>query len=158
MADSRADVPVLEQSRRLGRRLALILALVLVVAGVVALLRPRREHVPGHAFALPVPEGRVVVEVLNGTRRQGLARVATRILRRRGIDVVYLDNADAATAKRITATRILVRRGETDRGRTVAAALGAAASAVVVERDTLRRVDVSVILGPDFRPQGDLHP
>jgi hypothetical protein len=153
MADSRADVPVLEQSRRLGRRLALILVLALLVAGIVALLRPRREQLPGHAFTLPAPEGRIVVEVLNGTRRQGLARVATRMLRRRGIDVVSLDNADATTT-----TRILVRRGESDQGRTVAAALGAVTTAVVVARDTLRRVDVSVILGPDFRPEGDLHP
>ena len=81
------------------------------------------------------------------------AAMVEKQLRRRGIDVVSLDNAEVATA-----TRILVRRGEPDRGRTVAAALGAAATTVVVARDTLRRVDVSVILGPDFRPQGDLHP
>ena len=151
MADSRADVPVLEQPRRPWRYLALILAL-LAAGGVVAFLWPRRERVEGHAFAVPSPDRRIVVEVLNGTGRQGLARVATRMLRRQGIDVVYLGNADAPA----DSTRVVVRRGEPSRGQTVASALGS--GAVVVARDTLRRVDVSVILGSDFRPRGELHP
>jgi precorrin isomerase len=124
----------------------------LAVGGVVALLWPRRERVEGHAFAIPAPDRRIVVEVLNGTGRQGLARVATRILRRQGIDVVFLGNADSAQA----ATRVIVRRGESDRARTVATALGI--GAVSEALDTLRRVDVSVILGADFHPKGDLHP
>ena len=45
---------------------------------------------------MPAPERRVTVEVLNGTARQGLARIATRVLRRRGLDVVFLGNADTA--------------------------------------------------------------
>lgn len=93
-----------------------------------------------------------MVEVLNGTRRQGLARVATRILRRQGIDVVFFGNADSVAAS----TRVVVRRGEPDRGRTVAVALGI--GTVVETPDTLRRVDVSVILGDDFRPKEELHP
>jgi hypothetical protein len=38
----------------------------------------------------------------------------------------------------------------------VAAALGA--GKVVVEVDTFRRVDVSVILGDDFKPRLEVHP
>jgi hypothetical protein len=152
MADSRADVPVLEQPRRHGRRVALIVAPALAGAVVVALLWPRRERVADHAFAIPAPKGRIMVEVLNGTRRQGLARVATRILRRQGVDVVFFGNADSV----VTSTQVVVRRGESDRGRTVAAALGI--GTVVDVSDTLRRVDVSVILGDDFRPQEELHP
>jgi len=125
-----------------------------VGAGIIALLQPRREHITGHAYALPSPERRIVVEVLNGTRRQGLGRVATRMLRQQGIDVVYVDNADSA----VGATRVLVRRGESDRGRTVAEALGIGAKAVLPARDTLRRVDVSVVLGGDFQPRGEFHP
>ncbi len=75
-----------------------------------------------------------------------MARAATRMLRRHGLDVVYYGNAEEA----VDSTRVIVRRGDPGRGRDVRQVLGA--GRVVVEPDTLRRVDVSVILGPDFRP------
>jgi hypothetical protein len=97
------------------------------------------------AYPIPSPEQRITVEVLNGTRRAGVARAATRMLRRRGLDVVSFGNADQA----VDSTRVIVRRGDPDRGRDVRLALGV--GQIVVESDTLRRVDVSVILGADFR-------
>jgi hypothetical protein len=93
-----------------------------------------------------------MVEVLNGTRRQGAARTATRMLRQRGLDVVFLGNADSMAG----ATQVIVRRGDPQRARHVAAALGA--GEIVILPDTFRRVDVSVILGEDFRPTLGLHP
>jgi alpha-D-ribose 1-methylphosphonate 5-triphosphate synthase subunit PhnH len=90
----------------------------------------------------------VTVEVLNGTRQAGVARAATRMLRRRGLDVVFFGNADQPA----DSTRVIVRRGDLERGRQVRLALGA--GQIVVQPDTLRRVDVSVILGADFRPMG----
>jgi hypothetical protein len=69
------------------------------------------------------------------------------MLRRRGLDVVFYGNAEAA----VESTRVLVRRGDPGTGRDVRQAIGA--GRVVVEPDTFRRVDVSVILGPDFRPK-----
>jgi hypothetical protein len=93
-----------------------------------------------------------MVEVLNGTRRTGAARTATRMLRRQGLDVVFLGNADSLAAL----TRVIVRRGDPSQARYVAQSLGV--GAIVVETDTLRRVDVSVILGDDFRPRLELHP
>ena len=93
-----------------------------------------------------------MVEVLNGTRRQGVARTATRMLRARGVDVVFLGNADSAE----TRTRVIVRRGDPKRAGTVVGVLGV--GKIVVEPDTFRRVDVSVILGDDFRPRLDIHP
>jgi hypothetical protein len=93
-----------------------------------------------------------MVEVLNGTRRQGAARTATRMLRKQGLDVVFLGNADSLAEL----TRVIVRRGDPSRARYVAQALGA--GKVEVETDTLRRVDVSVILGDDFRPRLAIHP
>ena len=105
-----------------------------------------------HAFAIPPVLGRVTIEVLNGTRRQGVARIATRMLRGRGLDVVFLGNADSAE----TLTRVVVRRGNPDRAQYVIDVLGA--GKVVVEPDTFRRVDVSVILGDDFRPKLGVHP
>jgi hypothetical protein len=119
---------------------------------VLGLLWPRPAARPAPAFAVPSPKGRVMVEVLNGTRRTGAARTATRMLRRRGLDVVSLGNADTLVAL----TRVIVRRGDPTQARYVAQALGA--GTVVVETDTLRRVDVSVILGDDFRPRLELHP
>lgn len=111
-----------------------------------------REHVQGHAYAVPSPARRVTVEVLNGTRRQGLARVATRVLRERGVDVVFFGNADSAS----DSTRVLVRRGDPGRGKDIVEALGA--GRMRIEPDTLRRVDATVILGEDYRPRLSLHP
>jgi hypothetical protein len=125
---------------------------VLLAAAGGLLLRPTPEPVASHTLSAPLPRARVMVEVLNGTRRQGAARTATRMLRRRGLDVVFLGNADSLAES----TQVIVRRGDPDRARFVASALGA--GKVVVESDTFRRVDVSVILGEDFRPRLEVHP
>jgi hypothetical protein len=93
-----------------------------------------------------------MVEVLNGTRRTGAARTATRMLRRQGLDVVSLGNADTLVAL----TRVIVRRGDPSRASYVAQVLGAGKAEL--ETDTLRRVDISVILGEDFRPKLPIHP
>lgn len=124
----------------------------MAVAGVAALLVPqRREHVAGHAYALPSPGRRIRVEVLNGTRRPGFARVATRALRQQGLDVVFFGTGPLADS-----TRIYVRRGDPGQGRDVAEALGI--GRVVVQPDTLRRVDVSVLIGSDWKPRLPLRP
>ena len=126
------------------------------MAGAVAastLLAPaKREQVQGHAYAIPTPDRRITVEVLNGTQRPGAARTATRVLRRQGLDVVFFGNAE----ERADSTSVIVRRGDPARGRDVRQALGV--GRIMVVPDTLRRVDVSVILGQDFRPRGSLHP
>ena len=123
----------------------------LLVAGF-ALLEPRQEPAGPPTLAIPGPRGRVMVEVLNGTGRQGAARTATRLLRSRGLDVVFLGNADSLS----DSTRVVVRRGDPAPASYIAQALGT--GRVVVETDTFRRVDVSVILGADFRPSLPLHP
>jgi LytR cell envelope-related transcriptional attenuator len=142
----------LEQPRRHWRGLALTATAIALAAAGGLLLRPARGNEPPAHSATPPPKGRVQVEVLNGTRRQGAARTATRILRAHGLDVVFLGNADSLA----DSTRVIVRRGDPARARYVAASLGA--GKVVVETDTFRRVDVSVILGEDFRPKLELHP
>ena len=81
---------------------ALIAALALAIAGAVALmLPPERERVAGHAYAIPSPGKRIRVEVLNGTRRPGVARVATRALRQQGLDVVFFGTGPASDSTRI---------------------------------------------------------
>ena len=124
----------------------------MAIAGVVALwLPPEREHVAGHAYPIPSPGRRIRVEVLNGTRRPGYARIATRALRQQGLDVVFFGTGPASDS-----TRVYVRRGDPGQGRDVAEALGV--GRVVIQPDTLRRVDVSVLIGSDWRPRLPLRP
>ena len=122
------------------------------MAGSGFLLRDDPQKPANHAFAIPPVQGRLMVEVLNGTRRQGVARTATRMLRSHGVDVVFLGNADSTERM----TRVIVRRGDPERARTVIGVLRA--GKIVVEADTFRRVDISVILGDDFRPRLGMHP
>jgi calcineurin-like phosphoesterase len=115
--------------------------------------RVEPDIVEGHAFAIPAGDDRTIVEVLNASGRNGLARTATRMLRRAGVDVVYLGNAAFDT---LTATTVLVRRGDSLRAAEVAELLGATRS--VRAPDTTRRVDATVLLGRDFSPTGPYHP
>jgi 2-keto-3-deoxy-L-rhamnonate aldolase RhmA len=120
----------------------------------VVAARIRRDRVEGHAYAIPSAEDRIIVEVLNGTSRAGLARTATRLLRQRGLDVVFFGSADSAS--RTDSTRIIVRRGQRGAAEIVGQALGT--GRIEIELDTLRRVDVSVILGADYQPSAGVHP
>jgi hypothetical protein len=122
-----------------------VLGAVGLAAGVRLLVPPPPPPPREHAYPIPTPAHRVTVEVLNGTRRAGVARAATRMLRRGGLDVVFFGNAD----EMVDSTRVIVRRGDPDKARDVRLALGV--GRIVVEPDTLRRVDVSVVLGADFR-------
>lgn len=88
---------------------------------------------------------RVTVEVLNASGVAGLARTATLALREAGLDVVFYGTADTS----VDSTQVLVRRGPSGAGERVARALGG--GQVRVAGDTLRRVDVTVLLGPDWR-------
>ncbi|MEO8293882.1 MAG: LytR C-terminal domain-containing protein [Gemmatimonadota bacterium] len=133
-------------------RIGLIAAgALLLVTGVVLAARLKRDQVPGHAYAVPSADNRIIIEVMNGTGRQGLGRTVTRILRQQGLDVVLFGNADSTDS-----TRIVVRRGDRKAAETVARALGT--GQVIEQIDTLRRVDVSVILGYDYKPAGEIHP
>jgi hypothetical protein len=124
---------------------------------VVALVAAacRGDSAPAHA----VPGDRgpaLVVEVLNAGAKPGLARVATRMLRRTGIDVVYFGNA-APELGRLDSTRVIVRRGSPELAERVRRALGA--GRVTVELDAARLLDASVLLGADFSPpREDFHP
>ena len=92
------------------------------------------------------------MEVLNGSGRRGLARAATRVLRQAGFDVVYFGNLSQIVAT----TQALARRGDSAAAARVARALGA--KQVRVSTDTLLRVDVTVLLGNDYRPPPGLRP
>lgn len=100
-----------------------------------------------------VPEGMLVeVEVLNGTTRTGLARLGTRVLRRAGFDVVLYDTAP----EQVDSTLVLIRRGGDRPARLIVEVLG---TGRIEERpDSLRLVDVTVVLGADWRPPPGLMP
>ncbi len=123
------------------------------VAAVALRPRPAAPHIE-HAYPIPSADQRILVEVLNGTARPGLARAAARALRRRGLDVIFFGNGDAGGDG--DSTRIIARRGNRAAAERVARALGQ--GIVKLQTDTLRRVDVSVLLGKDYRPPGDGHP
>jgi 2-keto-3-deoxy-L-rhamnonate aldolase RhmA len=144
----------LELSRTHAIGSLIALGAVAATAVGVATLRRRPDQVQGHAFAIPSGDDRIQVEVLNGTTRPGLARTATRVLRRQGVDGVFFGPTDSAG--RSASTLILVRRSAPGIGERVAEALGQGKA--LVRLDTLRRVDASVILGNDYKGPDEVHP
>src|SRR5437773_1618385 len=75
--------------------------------------------------------------------------------RRAGIDVVAYGNAPEALGK-LDSTRIVVRRGTEAVGQRVRRALGR--GRVVVQLDSARLLDASVLLGADVAPRSQFHP
>ena len=133
--------------RRYGR---IIVALLLVV-GIGWLLwrvfAAGRSDLDNYAPAdARAPEGtRIKVEVLNGTRTKGLARRATQYLRDRGFDVV----GSGTNIEPRATTVVYNRSSHPEWARLVARALNATA---VNQPDSSRYLDVTVILGADWRP------
>lgn len=115
---------------------------------------PAAPEPEGLAWPVPSASPRIVVEVFNATstHRGGLARIAVRVLRAHGFDVVAFGTGGGPSAR----TWVAVRRGGPRAGRAVARALGV--DSVVVAPDTLRLVDASVFLGDDYHPVVPLHP
>ncbi len=137
--------------QRPRRRYGRIILVFLILCGIgwiawqlLALRAPRSgSRAPDDARA---PEGvRIKVEVLNATQTRGLARKATVYLRDRGFDVVGSGNVSEQRAN----TVVYDRSSHPDWARLV----GRAMTAPVVDRpDTSRYLDVTVLLGGDWRP------
>lgn len=113
-----------------------------------------RDRVTGHAYDIPSGDDRTIVEVFNGSKRNGLARLGARRLRKYGIDVVLFASIPGPDS--VDTTKVIVRRGDRARAEQVLKILGA--GKVSVETDTLRRVDVTVILGRDYVADNDGRP
>jgi LytR cell envelope-related transcriptional attenuator len=133
----------------------LSLAFALVAAFIVSFVITLRSDTPrvtatvGNGPALPGVNSGKRVEVLNGSGRSGLARLATDQLRMAGFDVVYLGNAPKQAKSSVAFDRV----GKIELARAVAKTLGIARAET--SRDTTRLVEVSVILGTDWVPPGD---
>jgi hypothetical protein len=118
-----------------------VAALIVIIAWRLAVRGPRPA-----TGDLPIPGERVpyVVEVLNGTGADGLARGVTRRLRHQGIDVVSFGSA---TVGGTDSTLVIVRRGDTAAGLVVRRALGL--GRVTFAPDSTLLLDVTVLLGRD---------
>jgi hypothetical protein len=92
-----------------------------------------------------VPDSRVRIEVLNGSRKAGLARLATDRLRAAGYDVVFLGNARSVASESV----VLDRVGKREIANEVANILQI--ERIETQRDTARYLEVTVILGTDWR-------
>jgi hypothetical protein len=94
----------------------------------------------------PVPgEGNgYLVELLNASGVDGLARTMARRLRAEGIDVVYFGNAALDT---LSTTQILVRRGDSTAALRVRTAIGV--GTVAIRRDSSLLLDATVYVGRD---------
>lgn len=121
-----------------------VAAVALVVAAV--LWRDRGLEPPSTVTVLVPDDVRIKVEVLNASGQRGLARRATFALRDAGFDVVRFDNASEPR----DSTLVLSRSGKDDWARLVARALGGAR--VEARPDSTRYLDVTVLLGADWRP------
>ena len=123
------------------------------MAGIGVWILIRNDPVSAGVEAVPLLGGeRIVVEVLNGSGRRGFARTATRALRQAGFDVVYF----GTVADPVAVTQVIARRGDSSAAVRVARALGIGQARV--RQDTLLRVDVTVLLGPDYRPPPGFRP
>ena len=153
MIGGKRDAPAwdregLKPKRRRYGRIILLFLILCAVGWIVWQIWAWRagsaeSYAPDDARA---PEGtRIKVEVLNATSTRGLARRATLYLRERGFDVVGSGNV---TAQRATSI-VYDRSGHPEWARLVARAMNAP---VVAQPDSSRYLDVSVLIGADWRP------
>ena len=128
------------------KRIAIVATAAVAVVVAAVLMRGDGLSPPERVTVL-VPDGvRIKVEVLNASGKRGLARRATFALRDAGFDVVRYDNA----SEHRDSTLVLVRSGRRDWADLVSRALGGAR--VESRPDTSRYLDVTVLLGADWRP------
>lgn len=134
-----------------GRRYGRMIVALLLIVGLGWLgwhewtrRRPASEaSAPADAKA---PAGtRIKVEVINATRTNGLARRATSFLRDRGFDVV----GSGTASEQRTTTLVLDRSGHPEWAYLVGRAVK---GKVEASPDSSRYLDVTVLLGADWRP------
>jgi hypothetical protein len=99
----------------------------------------------------PTSENRIKVEVLNGSGVPGVAGRATELLRNRGFDVVYFGNESSFARD---SSLVLDRTGREGVRAAVSQFLGI--SLARGEPDGSRLVDITVLLGTDWRPDETL--
>lgn len=86
----------------------------------------------------------IVAEVLNATGKKGMASEVSKVLRSKGVDVVYFGNASERRR-----TIIYDRLGSIETARKVADLLGCPQAEPVTQVNIKKLVDVTVVLGED---------
>ncbi|KPL10288.1 hypothetical protein AMJ71_03590 [candidate division TA06 bacterium SM1_40] len=111
------------------------------------------RQLPRVGTRLPDPKS-MRVEVLNGSGQDGMARRVAGILRGRGFDVVAIGNAERPDFEKT----VVVERLSPDllHARRLARTIGC--PRVVQDIDSLRYIDVTLIVGRDFREFFDEEP
>ena len=90
----------------------------------------------------------IQLDVLNGSGVPKLSQRFTDYLRARGFDVVEMGNYKDS---KVENTRVIDRAGHLEAAQQVAEALGVPKTAVVQQIDRNAYLDVSVVIGKDFR-------
>jgi hypothetical protein len=128
------------------KRIGIGAAAVLALVAAAVIWRGDGLSPPDRVNVLVPDNVRIKVEVLNASGQRGLARRATFALRDAGFDVVRFANDPV----RRDSTLVLSRSGRDDWADLVARALGGAR--VESRPDSARYLDVTVLLGADWRP------
>lgn len=134
--------------------LMVALAVVLAFAGslVFGLRGSHEPDVTDREVKVEKPQSAVVhdarakVEVLNGSGKTGLAKLATTKLRDAGFDVVQFGNA-----KTTASSYVIDRIGRKEVATAVGKSIGI--GSVQTQVDTARYVDATVVLGKDWPPE-----
>lgn len=150
---SRRMKPVRSLLRKDPRDLALNALIALLAIVVVWLLY---AFVVRHVLRPPVDTGRVgtsgreviQIDVLNGSGLDGAATTCTAYLRSRGYDVVEMRNYKTFD---VGESLVIDRAGNVENARKVAYALGIRKENVIQQINEEYFVDVSVLIGRDFR-------
>jgi hypothetical protein len=132
-------------------RIAVVVLIGCALMGAGMAVSARRARAARSATTIPpelrAPDSvRIRVQVLNGTKTRGLARRATMFLRDRGFDVV---ETGTVTDSR-DSTLVVDLSGHPDWAQRVAKIMGHAK--VESRPDSSRYLDISVVLGPTWRP------
>ncbi len=136
-----------------GRRLVvnIVLGVAVLVAAYAAdsyFARPAAEPQEPSASAARTPAKVIQLDVLNGCGASGIAARFTSFLRTSGFDVVEMKNYKVRTIEK---TMVVDRVGDLAAARRVAAALGVQEANVVQQLNPDYFVDVSVIIGADYK-------
>jgi hypothetical protein len=129
------------------KRIAIVAVAAVALVVTAVLVRGNGLRPPEQVRVLVPDDVRIKVEVLNASGQRGLARRATFALRDAGFDVVRFANDPGSPRD---STLVLARSGKEDWANLVARALGGAR--VESRPDTSRYLDVTVLLGADWRP------
>jgi hypothetical protein len=140
--------------RSAGAVLTITAALAIILVGLrVAGVRMRQVSGPSalvRGVSPIVPAGvRIRVEVLNASTVRGLARRGTMYLRDKGFDVVE----NGGTVEMRDSTLILDRTGHPEWAALASKAMGGAR--IESRPDTLRDVDLTVLIGGTWRPPAE---